>query len=83
MGTNVVNLVDEINRAKRIALLPYLREAEVKLTISSSDVNYIEYLAQNGKMREAKQTLRNLESVSKIISDQINDTKQFIRSLEA
>lgn len=46
-----------------------------KITISTSDVNYVSYLIQKGNIQEAKQVLANLKSTIKIIDDLINQTQ--------
>lgn len=46
-----------------------------KITLSTTDINYINYLIEKGRLRNAKQVLNNLKSTLNIMNTLITDTE--------
>ena len=63
--------------------LPYSDKNKIpKITISTTDINYIDYLIHKGRISEAKQVLLNLKSTANIIHSLICDTEDYLINLE-
>lgn len=61
--------------------MKYLNINTDKITVSTTDVNYVSYLIQKGNIQEAKQVLANLKSTIDIINDLINQTQNNLISV--
>ncbi len=66
--------VGNINPIFARAIVPHIRRNENKIVLASTDVDYIEHLANNGKIAEAKNMLSNLKSTLKIIASNVRET---------
>ena len=52
------------------------------LLLASSDTEYIEYLANQNRLDEAKLMLRNVKSVAKSLNEKITETEKYLKSFE-
>lgn len=60
-----------------------LNNSEVpKITMSTTDIKYVEYLIEKKEYTKAKEVLRNLKSVAKNINLQIMDVESYLASME-
>lgn len=79
--------LDNIHPIMKGALTPLfsqkLTDTEVpKITMSTTDIKYVEYLINKKDLVKAKEVLRNLKSVAKNINWQIMEVESYLASLE-
>lgn len=79
--------LDNIHPIMKGALTPLfaqkLTDSEVpKITMSTTDIKYVEYLINKKDLVKAKEVLRNLKSVAKNINWQIMEVESYLASLE-
>jgi len=53
-----------------------------KISLSTSDIDLIEQLIENGKIKEARRYLTNVKSVAKIINERIMVVDSYLQSFE-
>lgn len=79
--------LDNIHPVMQGALKPLftekLTDSEVpKITMSTTDIKYVEYLIEKGDLVKAKEVLTNLKAVAKNINSQIMDVENFLASMD-
>ena len=74
--------MDNINKHLANAILPHIERNAEKITLSNTDINYVEELVKRGKFKEAKNIMSNLKTVARIINDQITEVDCFLKSME-
>lgn len=78
--------LDNIHPLMRDSLRPLLEQkveqSANKITLSNTDVQYVEHLIKERKLEEARSVMNNLKSVAKIINQEIMITESYLASLE-
>lgn len=83
LNISLENIHPIIKGALQPLLKPTINNTEVpKISMSTTDIKYVEYLIEKGDIIKAKEVLRNLKSVAKNINLQIMDVESFLASME-
>lgn len=75
--TNLSIKTDNVNNF-RSSHTSLLKNETPKITLSTTDINYINYLIEKGRIPQAKQVLLNLKSTVKIMNTLITDTEKYL-----
>ncbi len=73
------NILSKMQGALKPLFTEKLTDSEVpKITMSTTDIKYVEYLIEKGDLVKAKEVLRSLKAVAKNINSQIIDIEKII-----
>lgn len=60
--------MDNINKHLANAILPHIERNAEKITLSNTDINYVDDLVKRGKLKEAKNIMSNLKRLHELLT---------------